>query len=348
MISTLSSTIICEFMVNSPKERFIAEFWNDKNVYEMFLVKELDNKDVVIEDWVHRNSEFQSRMVHSSHPSKISFPGLPSHAKNIRTQEIFSSSKGNDPSECVCIHESISFQGIPYADYFSVSVYWRISDVVETENPTKQDLRRTNKYALSCQVKISVECKFYKQTWLKSMIESNTISELSVVYEKWKQYINRKIGSNLSSIPAHENINKFEVNSASTGVSFPCRRTENPCATSQHRCAPYNRFELEDNMPLSGALHDFDNSRRVRSDIRGYEAKPSRLNFIPANRDAAKKWYPNRKDDEPQNHNNFQSNKGYERLVSDTVSTDEEVFYDCEEGRGEAILSRIFSLSFSA
>lgn len=66
------------------------------------------------------------------------------------------------------INETNNFKGIPYADYFSVNVDWLI--IASTDD---------------CDCKISLSFVFHKYTLLQGTIESNTKSELKVVYEKW-------------------------------------------------------------------------------------------------------------------------------------------------------------------
>ncbi|RYH07631.1 DUF4782 domain-containing protein, partial [archaeon] len=73
----------------------------------------------------------------------------------------------------VIIKELNVFNGIPYADYFTVSTEWTIlSPPPHTE----------------IQAWVYLEVKFHKSTWLQGTIESNTKAELLQVMEKWCEY----------------------------------------------------------------------------------------------------------------------------------------------------------------
>jgi len=64
---------------------------NGGSWYETFLKETLDNEQVEVGEWRHTSvgqekSVIMTRSVRSLHPSKLSFPGLPSHAESIKTQ----------------------------------------------------------------------------------------------------------------------------------------------------------------------------------------------------------------------------------------------------------------------
>ena len=117
----------------------------------------VDNNDVAI-----------TRKITSDHPSRVSFPGLPSHAHSMKQQTI----KVYEDEKKMIIKEKNDFMGIPYADYFSVFVQWYVFDV-------------DNGDSSECDIKIMLGFKFHKSTWLKGTIESNTRAELKEVYEMW-------------------------------------------------------------------------------------------------------------------------------------------------------------------
>ena len=80
--------LIKEFSLNIGLETFYNLFWVDKDFYESFLIDQLKDIKISIGDWqveVASNDSSSSsvsyREVISFHPSKVSFPGLPSHAE---------------------------------------------------------------------------------------------------------------------------------------------------------------------------------------------------------------------------------------------------------------------------
>jgi hypothetical protein len=63
--------------------RFLELCWDNVTFYEHFLVHKLQDVGVNVGEWTASddNSHMKSRNVKCFHPSKISFPGLPSHAE---------------------------------------------------------------------------------------------------------------------------------------------------------------------------------------------------------------------------------------------------------------------------
>lgn len=130
----------------------------------MFLVDKLLDIKVEIGPWnaesLEENAKFSSqqetpvlkRIVNSYHPSKITFPGLPSHAEVfffilksrfcwIRNLSIFFTflqsvkthtiERFSGPSEKkAIIKECNNFRGIPYSDYFSVNIEWIVTSQI--------------------------------------------------------------------------------------------------------------------------------------------------------------------------------------------------------------------------
>lgn len=66
-------------------EDFLHKFWFNIAFFERFLIEKLLDVGVEIEAWKQSGDHpiNRSRTVRSLHPSKISFPGLPSHAEVI-------------------------------------------------------------------------------------------------------------------------------------------------------------------------------------------------------------------------------------------------------------------------
>lgn len=62
---------------------FLKLFWYDNIWLEQFMIHKLKDLQVEIDSWkkVNDQHEIFQRTIRSFHPSKISFPGLPSHAE---------------------------------------------------------------------------------------------------------------------------------------------------------------------------------------------------------------------------------------------------------------------------
>ena len=85
--------LLKEFSLNIDLETFYNLFWIDQEFYESFLIDHLKDIKVSIGSWEVKvasndsssSSSVSYREVISFHPSKVSFPGLPSHAEVSHT-----------------------------------------------------------------------------------------------------------------------------------------------------------------------------------------------------------------------------------------------------------------------
>lgn len=120
------STLVSHFILPLDIDTFIDIFWTDSSWYERFLTEKLQDLSVDIGEWFCEGNSpgdlCKTRKIKSDHPSKISFPGLPSHAESFKTQTL-THLKEKEESR-VIIKESNTFKGIPYADYFNVNTEW--------------------------------------------------------------------------------------------------------------------------------------------------------------------------------------------------------------------------------
>jgi hypothetical protein len=112
----------------------------------------------------------------------VNFPGLPSHAESYKKQTII-----QHTSE-LRIQEVTTFQGIPYADFFSVKTEWVIQPIPNNTNNNHTNTSTMSSDAKEISVKIYLEIVFHKSTWLEGTIASNTRSELIEVYQLWHQH----------------------------------------------------------------------------------------------------------------------------------------------------------------
>lgn len=141
----------------------------------------------------------RQRTVISFHPSKISFPGLPSHAESIKKHSIEVVLEAN--ATIVKIHEENSFRGIPYSDYFNVLTRWEVHSI---KNPNSMALSKES------EVSIFLDFQFLKYTWLQGTIESNTKAELTEVFELWYEtashYLRLLLDNSHAASHQHSNI----------------------------------------------------------------------------------------------------------------------------------------------
>lgn len=197
-------TLLAEFHIPGEVAAFTKRLWADKTFYEVFLSNTLLDKDISIGEWVPQDDGSHVRDVKSLHPSKVSFPGLPSHAESYKTQRMEVSS---GRSQRLTIVETNTFKGIPMCDYFTVCTIWNVcSASVQT------DASSPLAPAPHCLVHISLEITFHKSTWLKGTIESNTKSELQEVCSLWRDSAEKWLSAEVDRAP---------ICSPFTGVDIP-------------------------------------------------------------------------------------------------------------------------------
>lgn len=76
----MAPVLLADFTIPVDIDTFYDWFWSNSYWYELFLVNKLLDLSVNVGEW-SMTSTSQFRNVRSYHPSKISFPGLPSHAE---------------------------------------------------------------------------------------------------------------------------------------------------------------------------------------------------------------------------------------------------------------------------
>ena len=168
--------------------------WLDQEWNEFFLEDRLKDINVTLSEWEadeDNSSNLITRKLRSHHPSKISFPGLPSHAESFKTQQLFLPC--HQYPQVLRIKETNVFRDIPFADYFNVVVEWEVKWGPERSPRKKKG--GTNNGSESkqrgdevCYISIYLAFHFFKSTWLQSTIESNTRAELILVYDLWTAY----------------------------------------------------------------------------------------------------------------------------------------------------------------
>jgi hypothetical protein len=81
----MEPNLIRSYQLPTTLDSLIQTCWNKREFYERFLLDKLKDIGVEIEDWRidEGKPHVKVRNIKSFHPSKISFPGLPSHAEVI-------------------------------------------------------------------------------------------------------------------------------------------------------------------------------------------------------------------------------------------------------------------------
>jgi len=197
---------VAEFDLRIEFGAFLCEFWTDPTWYEAFLRETLGDRDITIGDWsTEAESGVMVRDVKSYHPSKISFPGMPSFAESIKSQSV-EITLDNEDEQCAVIRETNNIRGIPYADYFCINIKWDVThkkkfdmsgnagaDSRHNGSPGSQlaspslSLDESDCGGPHCHIIVWLEFEFFKYTWLQGTIESNTQSELVGLYEQWQE-----------------------------------------------------------------------------------------------------------------------------------------------------------------
>ena len=181
----MAPCILKEFILQCDIDTFLKSFWLDNAWYERFLVQKLEDINVHVGEWTAAQEAVGFiRNVRSSHPSKLSFPGLPSHAESLKTHIYQLIDNGNYLT--VSIKESNTFRGIPYSDYFGVNTEWVVISQNRASSLSSSSSGRLDGEGCECSVKIMLDIVFHKSTWLQGTIEANTKAELLDVYELWQ------------------------------------------------------------------------------------------------------------------------------------------------------------------
>ena len=89
LIKIMNGNQISSFSLPIDIETFKNSFWGDSFWFEKFLSDYLEDLSVNVGDWnIDEKSKTEIRQIRSYHPSKVSFPGLPSHAESLKSQKL--------------------------------------------------------------------------------------------------------------------------------------------------------------------------------------------------------------------------------------------------------------------
>ena len=344
----MKATLLKEFTLDGISlEDFFNYFWQDNEFSYDFLVKQLNDINVSIDDWEDLKSDVPNltckrRQIISFHPSKISFPGLPSHAESIKSQTIYITNgqnyTTNTDNQRIVIKEINCFKGIPYSDYFSVNIEWIVLNSVN-------NISKTN----NCLVSVYVDFTFHKSTWLQGTIESNTKAELENVYNLWIQTAEKYIKENHIAKPLiiqQQQMSPSQTNNitleASSTTSFIHESTSNEDIMT-------NSIDIESSSTFNLSHRHTSSTRRptaTNNNITTISTSANNNNnlhkTLTTSLDYFSVYSTTGKDDE--NSDYLDEN---ENIHNDDEDDDALSFYDCEEGyisrnrsRSNSILSR--------
>jgi hypothetical protein len=271
-----SQHLIAEFALPINIPTFCNLFLYSDEWYENFLSKSLQDINISISTW-NENETDQSKVreVKSHHPSKVSFPGLPSHAESLKIQKLILHSNGRS----LDLIETNKFNGIPMCDYFRVDTVWKVEEMgsipatVAAAIPAPGSVvsQQQSGEEISIRIRISCEVVFFQSTWLKGTIESNTKSELLSVFTLWKDAAIETIIKYQQSL-LHLNNNQLIIDAlpADGGDGASVLRMQSSTSTTDIRFPPL--FVLDDN-EVNGQMNLFSDTELMFYDCD--EGQPS-------------------------------------------------------------------------
>lgn len=78
----MAPKLLADFTLPITLDMFLTLFWVEREWYDAFMRDKLENLEIEIADWeASASKDVMTRHIKSYHPSKISFPGLPSYAE---------------------------------------------------------------------------------------------------------------------------------------------------------------------------------------------------------------------------------------------------------------------------
>jgi hypothetical protein len=216
-----SQHLIAEFALPINLQTFCNLFLYSNEWYENFLSKSLQDINISVSSW-NENEIDQSKVreVKSHHPSKVSFPGLPSHAESMKIQKLILNSNGRSLE----LIETNKFSGIPMSDYFRVDTVWKVEEMGNSSPPAAIAPPASTSFIsqqefdeeINIRIRISCEVVFFQSTWLKGTIESNTKSELLSVFTLFKDAAINTIIEHKQSL-LHLNNNQLIIDNPAGG-----------------------------------------------------------------------------------------------------------------------------------
>jgi len=223
--------LLLEFELPINIHAFVSTFLEDSaNFYEKYLAKCLGDTDISISEWVAGKDSWRRRVIDSKHPIRIKLPVLPAYGQSKKVQE-YCFFEG--PPTKIIVKELTCLVGVPYGDYFSVLMTWKISTANNKDY---------------CFVQTYVEVSFYKSTWLKSQIKANTKSETKESCESYRNF-----ALDWLELQAASRRNSSLINIEKRPCAFEARSAENSVA---HRPSHHGHLADEDAMSDDDEFHE--------------------------------------------------------------------------------------------
>lgn len=151
-------------------QKFIEIVWEKGDYLSKFLTDELLEKDVAITEWKSVRSsgadcvKFE-RAISSQHPLPISLPWLPLYIQSSNVQSL----EYDRQRRLLRIVEMSTIKGLPFINPYVITE-WDVNEL-----PTG-----------SCYAHVSLRFEYEKASWLQSMVESHSRTELLRFFAMWK------------------------------------------------------------------------------------------------------------------------------------------------------------------
>lgn len=168
--AALVGSKLSDIEISVPLQKFVEIVWLNGDFLSTFLTDKLFEKDVSITEWKTVRSSGAERVkferaISSQHPLPISLPWLPLFIESSNVQSL----EYDHVHRMLRIVEVSTIKGLPFIDPFIITE-WDVHEL-----PTD-----------SCQAHITLRFEYEKASWLQSMVESNSRTELVRFFEMWE------------------------------------------------------------------------------------------------------------------------------------------------------------------
>jgi VAD1 Analog of StAR-related lipid transfer domain len=168
--AALTGSKLSDIEISVPLQKFVEIVWVKGDFLSTFLIDKLLEKEVVITEWKTVRSSGAERVkferaISSQHPLPISLPWLPLFIESSNIQSL----EYDHTRRMLRIVEISTIKGLPFVDPFIITE-WDVHEL-----PTG-----------SCKAHITLRFEYAKSSWLQSMVESNSRTELVRFFEMWE------------------------------------------------------------------------------------------------------------------------------------------------------------------
>ena len=168
--AALVGSKLSDIEISVPLQKFVEIVWVTGEFLSNFLTDKLLEKDVAITEWKTVRSSGADRVkferaISSQHPLPISLPWLPLFIESSNIQSL----EYDHVRRILRIVEISTIKGLPFVDPFIITE-WDVHEL-----PTG-----------NCRAHITLRFEYEKASWLQSMVESNSRTELVRFFEMWE------------------------------------------------------------------------------------------------------------------------------------------------------------------